>query len=286
MTLPKHWPSAAGLAVGFMADRVFGDPRRGHPVAGFGAAASWLEARCYADRQTAGVVHTAALVGIAIGLGATLERLISDRSWATVMTTAAATWAVLGGRSLSREADHRCRTAGRREVDRCQGPGSSSGGSRYCRAVSRGSGESDRGVGRGERFRCDRRSAAVGGSRGTARAARISGRQHFGRHDRAPLAALSAVRLGGCPARRSGQLGAGATGRAGGSSLGAAGRRHRTERDRRRTPRRRATSQSERRRCRGGVCRRARRPARRTERVPRNGRRSRRPGQRPAGCSR
>ena len=104
MTLPKHWPSAAGLAVGFMADRVFGDPRRGHPVAGFGAAASWLEARCYADRQTAGVVHTAALVGVAIGLGATLERLISDRSWATVMTTAAATWAVLGGRSLSREA--------------------------------------------------------------------------------------------------------------------------------------------------------------------------------------
>jgi adenosylcobinamide-phosphate synthase len=104
MTLPKHWPSAAGLAVGFIADRVFGDPKRGHPVAGFGAAASWLEARCYADRQTAGVVHTAALVGTAVGLGATLEWLISNRSWATVMTTAAATWAVLGGRSLSREA--------------------------------------------------------------------------------------------------------------------------------------------------------------------------------------
>jgi adenosylcobinamide-phosphate synthase len=104
MTLPKRWPSAAGLAVGFMADRVFGDPKRGHPVAGFGAAASWLEARCYADRQTAGLVHTAALVGTAVGLGATLEWLISNRSWATVMTTAAATWAVLGGRSLSREA--------------------------------------------------------------------------------------------------------------------------------------------------------------------------------------
>jgi adenosylcobinamide-phosphate synthase len=104
MTLPKHWPSAAGLAVGFMADRVFGDPGRGHPVAGFGAAASWLEARCYADRQAAGMVHTGALVGTAIGLGVALERLISNRSWATVMTTAAATWAVLGGRSLSQEA--------------------------------------------------------------------------------------------------------------------------------------------------------------------------------------
>ena len=77
---------------------------RGHPVAGFGAAASWLEARCYADRRAAGVVHTGALVGAAIALGAALERLISNRSLSTVMTTAAATWAVLGGRSLSREA--------------------------------------------------------------------------------------------------------------------------------------------------------------------------------------
>jgi len=104
MTLPRHWPSALGLAVGYLADRVCGDPRRGHPVAGFGAAAAWLEARCYADRRTAGLLHTGALVGTAIGLGAALERLISQRSWASVVTTAAATWAVLGGRSLSREA--------------------------------------------------------------------------------------------------------------------------------------------------------------------------------------
>ncbi|HVD81038.1 MAG TPA: cobalamin biosynthesis protein [Propionibacteriaceae bacterium] len=104
MTLPRHWPSAVGLAVGYLADRVFGDPERAHPVAAFGAAASWLESRCYSDRQTAGLLHTGALVGTAIGLGAALERLISHRSWATVITTAAATWAVLGGRSLSREA--------------------------------------------------------------------------------------------------------------------------------------------------------------------------------------
>jgi adenosylcobinamide-phosphate synthase len=104
MTLPKHWPSAAGLFVGYLADRLVGDPVRGHPVAGFGAAASWLEARCYADRRTLGMVHTAALVGTAIGLGAALERLNSHRPWATVLTTAAANWAVLGGRSLSREA--------------------------------------------------------------------------------------------------------------------------------------------------------------------------------------
>ena len=104
MTLSRHWPSALGLAVGYLADRVVGDPGRGHPVAGFGAAASWLEARCYVDRRAAGVVHTGSLVGVAIALGATLERLISNRSLSTVVTTAAATWAVLGGRSLSREA--------------------------------------------------------------------------------------------------------------------------------------------------------------------------------------
>jgi adenosylcobinamide-phosphate synthase len=104
MTLSGHWPSAVGLAVGYLADRVVGDPGRGHPVAGFGAAAVWLEARCYADRRAAGLVHTGALVGAAVALGAVFERLISNRSLSTVVTTAAATWAVLGGRSLSREA--------------------------------------------------------------------------------------------------------------------------------------------------------------------------------------
>jgi adenosylcobinamide-phosphate synthase len=104
MTLSRHWPSAVGLAVGYLADRVFGDPRRGHPVAVFGAAASWLEERSYADHQCAGVMHTAVLVGSAIGLGVALERLIVNRPLITVVTTAAATWAVLGGRSLSREA--------------------------------------------------------------------------------------------------------------------------------------------------------------------------------------
>ena len=114
MTLSRHCrsplgpsrlgPSAAGLGLGYLADRVFGDPRRGHPVAAFGTAASWLEAGCYADRQIAGLLHAGTLVGAAAVFGAGLERLIANRSAATVITTAAATWAVLGGRSLRREA--------------------------------------------------------------------------------------------------------------------------------------------------------------------------------------
>ncbi len=104
MTLPRNWPSAAGLAFGYLADRVFGDPRRGHPVALFGAAAGWLERRCYADRHGAGLMHTAALVGTAAAVGAALERLTASHSAAKILTTAVATWIVLGGRSLAREA--------------------------------------------------------------------------------------------------------------------------------------------------------------------------------------
>ena len=36
---------ALGLALGFAADRLVGDPARFHPVAGFGRTAAWLERR-------------------------------------------------------------------------------------------------------------------------------------------------------------------------------------------------------------------------------------------------
>jgi adenosylcobinamide-phosphate synthase len=105
MTLSRNWPSAAGLALGYLADRVFGDPRMGHPVAVFGAAAGWLERRSYADRHGAGLMHTAALVGTAATVGAALERLTAHHSAAKILATAVATWTVLGGRSLAREAE-------------------------------------------------------------------------------------------------------------------------------------------------------------------------------------
>jgi adenosylcobinamide-phosphate synthase len=95
---------AAGLAAGYAADRLLGDPRRCHPVAGFGAVAAWLERRVYADRRTRGVLHVAALVGGAAALGGMTERLTSRRPVVRAVVTALATWAVLGGRSLEREA--------------------------------------------------------------------------------------------------------------------------------------------------------------------------------------
>jgi adenosylcobinamide-phosphate synthase len=95
---------AIGLAAGFAADRVLGDPARLHPVAGFGRIASALERRAWADDRATGAAYTAALVGGAGALGVLADRATRDRPVARVLLTAATTWAVLGGRSLGREA--------------------------------------------------------------------------------------------------------------------------------------------------------------------------------------
>ena len=84
-----------GLALGFAADRLVGDPARLHPVAGFGRTAAWLEQRTYADTRLAGAAHVATLVGATVLLG---------RGGRGTAATALATWAVLGGTSLDREA--------------------------------------------------------------------------------------------------------------------------------------------------------------------------------------
>ncbi|MEI8406125.1 MULTISPECIES: cobalamin biosynthesis protein [unclassified Kribbella] len=96
---------ALGLILGFAADRVLGDPRRYHPVAGFGQVASRLESRWYDDSRAAGTSYTVVLVGTATAAGALAERL--TRPWPILHTlvTAAATWTVLGARSLDREAE-------------------------------------------------------------------------------------------------------------------------------------------------------------------------------------
>lgn len=97
--------SATGLALGCLADQVLGDPRRFHPVAGFGTVATALERRSYADRRAAGVEHVVTLVGGALLLGRALERLGRGRPEVQATLTAATTWVVLGGRSLRREAE-------------------------------------------------------------------------------------------------------------------------------------------------------------------------------------
>lgn len=82
--------------MGFLADLLLGDPRRGHPVAGFGTGAARLEKLTYADNRGAGVLHTGLLLGGLAGLGWAAGR--GDRVW----VTAAATYVALGGTSLNR----------------------------------------------------------------------------------------------------------------------------------------------------------------------------------------
>ena len=92
---------AAGLLLGLLADRAFGDPRRGHPVALFGSAMLALEARIWRDDRAAGAGY--ALAGAALGAGPVLvlHRTTRDRPLPRAVLTAAVTWGALGGRSLA-----------------------------------------------------------------------------------------------------------------------------------------------------------------------------------------
>jgi adenosylcobinamide-phosphate synthase len=94
---------AAGLALGYVADLLLGDPRRGHPVAVFGRGAAALERLTYSDHRAAGAVHTGVLIGVLAALGIAADRAAARRGagW-TAVVTAAATFVALGGTSLAR----------------------------------------------------------------------------------------------------------------------------------------------------------------------------------------
>jgi adenosylcobinamide-phosphate synthase len=93
-----------GLLLGFGADLLLGDPRRWHPVAGFGRLAATVERCSYRDSRAVGVLHTLALAGMIVAGGVLADRATRGTPIARTAVTAAATWAVLGGRSLRREA--------------------------------------------------------------------------------------------------------------------------------------------------------------------------------------
>ncbi len=97
-------PRAAGIVLGFVADRAFGDPQQGHPVAAFGRLATALEAQAYADSRLRGTVVVGTLVGGVATAGLVLDRVTRRRPVVHALCTAVSTWAVLGGTSLDREA--------------------------------------------------------------------------------------------------------------------------------------------------------------------------------------
>jgi adenosylcobinamide-phosphate synthase len=106
-TTRRTWSRPAGIAAGYCADVLFADPRRGHPVAVFGAAAAALERVTYRDARWAGALHAGVLLGV-LAAGA-----IAIRGTAAL---AAATWAALGGTSLTRAGDAMARSLTRGDV--------------------------------------------------------------------------------------------------------------------------------------------------------------------------
>jgi len=95
---------AVGIALGFLLDAAVGDPRRGHPVAGFGSAFSAVERRFWADSRRRGLALTGAAVGSVAVVAALAERAARRRPLTETALIAVATWVALGGTSLEREA--------------------------------------------------------------------------------------------------------------------------------------------------------------------------------------
>jgi adenosylcobinamide-phosphate synthase len=66
---------APGLLLGTVLDALLADPRRGHPVAAFGAAASRAEGRLWAASHARGAVFTLACIAPVAAAGWGLQRL-------------------------------------------------------------------------------------------------------------------------------------------------------------------------------------------------------------------
>ncbi|MGH8930289.1 MAG: CobD/CbiB family cobalamin biosynthesis protein, partial [Egibacteraceae bacterium] len=92
----------SALLLGWVADRAFGDPRRGHPVAGFGLVAERLERLLWHDSRGTGAVFAATLVGGATAATCAVQRRLGPHPRAALLTLV--TWAALGSRSLGLQA--------------------------------------------------------------------------------------------------------------------------------------------------------------------------------------
>ncbi|MFC7219728.1 cobalamin biosynthesis protein [Streptomyces polyrhachis] len=104
-TGPASTAFTCGVVLGFAADLAAGDPRRGHPVAAFGRLAGALERRLWRDHRGWGAAHAVVCTGAAVLTAAALQRLTRQHPGLRAALALGATWSVLGGTSLVREAE-------------------------------------------------------------------------------------------------------------------------------------------------------------------------------------
>lgn len=121
MTSPNRTAAAAtagGLVVGYVADRLFGDPTHGHPVAALGRVLGGAERRLYRDDRRAGLAYTAVCVG-GCTAAATAASAIAGRRGLLARTALAAgvTWSALGGTTLTRVGDTVADALDRGDID-------------------------------------------------------------------------------------------------------------------------------------------------------------------------
>jgi adenosylcobinamide-phosphate synthase len=97
--------TGAGLVLGAVADRLLADPRRFHPVAGYGGAVSRWERAVYRPSRMRGAMFAAVAVGTPLAVGLAANRMTRGRPVLRVLAVGLGTWTVLGGTSLGRTGD-------------------------------------------------------------------------------------------------------------------------------------------------------------------------------------
>lgn len=93
------------MVIGAAVDDVVGDPRRGHPLAGYGRVVAAAEQRLYADDVLRGGWFVGVVTVPLVAASIAVERAVRDRPASHTVLAAAATWCVLGGTSLTRVGD-------------------------------------------------------------------------------------------------------------------------------------------------------------------------------------
>jgi adenosylcobinamide-phosphate synthase len=111
---------AGAIAIGWLADRAFGDPQRRHPVAAFGSAAAALERRVWRPSRAVGALYTLSLVATVAGGVAWIDRRQVAHPRRRAAFGAFVVWTALGGRSLERAATTLADALDAGELDRAR----------------------------------------------------------------------------------------------------------------------------------------------------------------------